>query len=98
MNGCKPMQTPMELDLVGTAPLIIQVTRKLQCGTQISKVTWNWHLSPLIQHIQKHLEVLKTMEFTLFQWFSNVLVDKVENKGVDNVHFLTDVVCKFSEG
>ena len=48
MNGCKPMQTPMELDLVGTTPLIIQVARKLQCGTQISKVTWNWHLPPLI--------------------------------------------------
>jgi hypothetical protein len=98
MNGCKPMQTPMEPDLVGTAPLIIQVTRKLQCGTQISKVTWNWHLPPLTQRIQKHLEVLKTMEFTLVQWFSNVLVDRVENKGVDNVHLLTDVMCKFSEG
>lgn len=52
MNGCKPMQTPMEPDLVGTTPLIIQVTSKLQCGTQISKVTWNWHLPPLIQCIK----------------------------------------------
>jgi len=55
-------------------------------------------LAPLIQRIQKHLEVLKTMEFTLVQWFSNVLVDTVENKGVDNVHLLTDVMCMFSEG
>lgn len=79
----------MNVIVEGDSPLAIQMTHRLQCGSQINKVMNNWHLAQIIQGIKDHLGELKLVEFSLVRLSTNMFAKRVENKGVESATFIT---------
>jgi hypothetical protein len=65
----------------GDLALMINTTRKLQCGTIIGKVITHWCLAQTLQRIMRHLQTIVMIDFRWIRRSKNALVDKLENEG-----------------
>jgi hypothetical protein len=65
----------------GDSALVINTTKRLQCGTNIGKVIRHWRLAQTLQRILKHLQTIVTIEFRWIRRSTNALVDILANEG-----------------
>ena len=74
----------------GDSSLVISTAKRIQAGSNVSKVIKQWRLSKVTENIAELLNGMRGIVFQLVRRKANSLADHLANWGVDNPNFVWD--------
>lgn len=65
----------------GDSTLATQIGKKLQQGFEVHKISKNWHLNKIIQHIKKGIDNMSSLHFQAIRRKGNKFTERLVNEG-----------------